>query len=265
MTDFAKPRGSIKISPHHCTALLTMLNNLFDQVYIINLPERADRRAEMTEQLSLLGLTLGSERVHLFPAVKPESPAGFPSKGSRGCFMSHLSILEHATGHHFKSILIIEDDCNFSGALIDSIETLETLIRQTSWSILYGGQVQRDKVTTRVPHIELVPVPPTKGIMGTHFVALCGDAIPQLASYLHAMLKRPAGDPDGGPMHVDGAYSWFRAANPHLQTVMCFPQVAYQRSSRTDIHESAWYDNSPLTKKLAETMRKIKNKLQTTR
>jgi GR25 family glycosyltransferase involved in LPS biosynthesis len=242
-----------------------MLNQLFDQVYIINLIDRADRRAEMNQQLGLLGLSLASDRVRLFAAVKPESPAGFPNIGTRGCFMSHLSVLEDAVHHQYRSILIIEDDCNFSPALVDSISEVKSLIQQTSWSMLYGGQIKRDKPASRSQAIQLSLIPPAEGIMGAHFVALRHDAIMPLAGYLQAMLKRPAGDPAGGPMHVDGAYSWFRAANPHLQTVMCTPQIAYQRSSRTDIHEHAWYDNSPLTKGLAESIRRIKNKLQTAR
>lgn len=242
-----------------------MLNKLFDQVYIINLPERADRRSEMAEQLSLLGLSLDSERVHVFAAVKPESAEGFPSNGARGCFMSHLGILEDAAKRQYPRILIIEDDCNFSGALVDSTKALEIQIQQTEWSILYGGLVQRHTSAPSAAGLQLETIPPANGIMGTHFVALRHDAIAPLAAYLRAMLKRPAGDPEGGPMHVDGAYSWFRAANPHLQTVMCSPQIAYQRSSRTDIHDGAWYDRSPLTQGLADALRKLKNKLQTAR
>ncbi len=56
-----------------------------------------------------------------------------------------------------------------------------------------------------------------------------------MVDYLEAMLQRPKGSPDGGPMHVDGAYSWFRRAHPEVAAYVCTPSVAQQRSSRSDI------------------------------
>lgn len=59
--------------------------------------------------------------------------------------------------------------------------------------------------------------------------------IEAMVGYLEAMLKRPNGSPEGGPMHVDGAYSWFRRAHPGVAAYVCTPSVAQQRYSRSDI------------------------------
>ena len=43
-------------------------------------------------------------------------------------------------------------------------------------------------------------------------------------------------------MDVDGAYSWLRRPNPQFKTYIATPEIAYQRSSRTDISEPTWRD-----------------------
>ncbi len=73
------------------------------------------------------------------------------------------------------------------------------------------------------------------------------------------LLTRKAGDPDGGPMHIDGAYSVYRKINPSVITLYAAPALGYQRSSRTDIHNLQWYDKTPLISSLVVLARKIKN------
>jgi glycosyl transferase family 25 len=237
-----------------------MLNTSFDQVYVINLPERADRRREMDEQLGQLGMSLSSPKVHLFKAVRPDSEGGFSSRGARGCFLSHLGILEHAADSGFKKILILEDDCNFGKVLSTQAEAFAKIATQGDWAILYGGPV--DKTPNSNAELVSEKLAPETGVTGTHFVALDQVAIATAVPYLNAMLRRPAGDPNGGPMHVDGAYSWLRHQNADLITLTCIPQIAYQRSSRTDIHTGQWYDRYPVTSTLVSIARKFKNFIQ---
>ncbi len=45
---------------------------LFDRIYIVNLPERTDRRREMEDQLVKVGLG-GHPRVMFFPAIRPKT------------------------------------------------------------------------------------------------------------------------------------------------------------------------------------------------
>jgi glycosyl transferase, family 25 len=236
-----------------------MLNQVFDQVYIINLPERADRRAEMNDQLAKLGLGLSIEGLTLFRAVRPSDPGGFPSIGARGCFFSHLQILQHALEAGFQKILILEDDCNFTAALSQDPGQFVDLVNRSSWNLLYGGVVGLQGGRGGQNGVVATELPPDQGVMGTHFVAFDRRAIEVAVPYLLEMSQRPAGDPAGGPMHVDGAYSWMRAQHPWLITLMCSPQVAYQRSSKTDIHEARWYDRISFLGPVVAGVRKLKN------
>jgi hypothetical protein len=39
-----------------------------------------------------------------------------------------------------------------------------------------------------------------------------GDALRALPAFLRGVMSRPAGDPQGGKMDADGAYTWLRSA-----------------------------------------------------
>ena len=60
-------------------------------------------------------------------------------------------------------------------------------------------------------------------------------------------------------MHVDGAYSMFRARRPDVVTLISSPSLGGQRSSRSDITANRWYDRQPLLRGLAGLARKGKN------
>jgi GR25 family glycosyltransferase involved in LPS biosynthesis len=70
------------------------ITQFFDQIFIINLIERRDRRHEMELQVKKIGIYLPNDK--FFPAIRPKVLAGFPSIGARGCFLSHLSVLSEA-------------------------------------------------------------------------------------------------------------------------------------------------------------------------
>jgi len=137
-----------------------------------------------------------------------------------------------------------------------------SLVSNTNWSVLYGGEIERNaRSNGPAENLSFQPVDAQAGIGGTHFVALQGAAITGAYHYLAKMLARPAGDAMGGPMHVDGAYSWFRRSHPEFATLMCQPQIAYQRASRTDIHEGGVADKVPGLGPVLNWLRSIKNRL----
>jgi glycosyl transferase family 25 len=78
-----------------------------------------------------------------------------------------------------------------------------------------------------------------------HFIGFGRSAMEGLPPYLEAMLERPAGSAEGGPMDVDGAYGWFRASRPELSTWLAQPRLGHQRPSRTDISEPGPIDRLP--------------------
>lgn len=204
---------------------------MFDEVRIINLVDRTDRRREITDQLRRVdGL---ASNMAFFTAHRPQSAGGFPSLGARGCFESHLSILHEARDRGSKTLLVLEDDLDFTRDGRARIEAILDELAGRDWSFFYGAHV----MPTELRH-GLVEIPPNEPVMTTSFVAFRGAAIPALVDFLQAMSKRPAGSPDWGPMHVDGAYTVFRNLNPKHRTFAAFPSLGRQRSSPSDVTQS---------------------------
>ena len=55
----------------------------FERIYVINLPNRTDRRKETEIELSKAGGPLAI----FFPAIRPPEAGKFRSIGERGCFV----------------------------------------------------------------------------------------------------------------------------------------------------------------------------------
>lgn len=233
--------------------------NYFQRLYVINLPSRPDRRREMGAQLAQLGLGFAHPLVELFPAIRPEDPGGFPSIGARGCFLSHLAVLKNAKARRLKRLLIVEDDLNFTADCSDRLPALVGRLATGDWALFYGGHVVDGPLETADPE-GLLLLSPAIPVQTSHFLAVNGsDVIAAAVDYLEAMLARPPGDSAGGPMHVDGAYSWLRRAHPHWRTLLAVPELGYQRSSRTDVHDLKWFDRLPVAREAAAWLRQWRN------
>lgn len=229
----------------------------YERIYVINLPSRADRRLEMAEQLDRIGLVLGSPRVRLFEAVRPADAGGFPSRGAHGCFMSHLGVLREAAAERLSRVLILEDDLNFSDDFPERAPAILPRAGTPDCAIFYGGY---ELEPLPPPSAVAVEIAPDRVVRTTHFVGFDAVAIAAAIPYLEQMLRRPPGDPRGGPMHVDGAYSWLRRTHPELRTWAASPPLGYQRASRTDIHALRWFDRTPLVRDAVALVRRTRNR-----
>lgn len=238
-----------------------MFFDLFDRIYIINLPHRTDRRREMWEQLRRVGLKKDDQKIVFFPAVRPEEKGAFPTLGARGCFLSHLQVLEKIKEEGISSALILEDDCNFSSTIFSSGSILESILKNGDWDIFYGGALNYRSTPMPVAGVVEI-VLPEMGLMGSHCIAVSRVAAGDIAEYFKRMLSRSAGDSNGGPMHVDGAYSWYRSSHPDCKTLLAVPEIVYQRASATDVHENRRWDDSMIFKWPIAIFRKIKNKIR---
>lgn len=230
----------------------------FDALYIINLPSRPDRRKEMIEQLKLADIEAGDPRVCFFNAVRPVEKAGFPTVGTRGCFLSHLGVLKLAQQAGHRTILLLEDDTNFAIRSPEDLEVLGRQLGEREWDFVYPGFLSITPATELTSALSVVD--PASSVMGAHMMLIRSTVFATLIAYLEDMLTRPTGSAEGGPMHVDGAYSWFRREHPSLTTLVCSPQLGYQRPSRTDIHRLQWFDRTPVVRSIVQRLRRARAK-----
>lgn len=235
-----------------------MLNDLFDCIFVINLAYRNDRRLEMEDELKKVGLSLLNGSAEILSASRFSEPGDFDSAGARGCFDSHLRALKMALERNSNGVLIFEDDCDFAPYIQEKLPNVLRQLAKTEWSIFYGGHLS--EVTTSGSIGGISRIAPEQGLCGAHFIAVSGKALPMLSQYLEAMLAREPGSPLGGPMHVDGAYSWFRKDHPACDTWVADPQLGFQRPSRTDIHQLKFYDRIIGLRQSAAYARRLKRK-----
>jgi hypothetical protein len=231
------------------------LIDYFDRSYIINLPERRDRREEMLGELERLGATVDGERLQFFAAVKSQETHGFPSLGAYGCFMSHLGVLRDAREAGASSVLIMEDDLSVSRFLATHQGAVVRRLQETPWDIVYLGHTVSAKQQGEL-HLE----PYHDAIIGSHFIAVRGHALDRVIAFFELVRSRPGGHPEGGPMHVDGAYSTFRQQNPDLAHMIVVPSLGGQRSSPSDIAGRKWFDRTPGLRRLARLARKLRQR-----
>ena len=106
---------------------ISNLNNIADitNVFYINLTERIDRRVQVEQQLSKVGLI----NFNRFNAIK------LPN-GALGCSMSHLKCLQLAKERNLDHILIVEDDIIFLNPGIFIGQLNKFLQNNKEWDVL---------------------------------------------------------------------------------------------------------------------------------
>jgi hypothetical protein len=152
------------------TATTTFLG-FFDQVRIINLPSRADRRQETESEFSANGFPGPASCGLFFPAIAPEDAAGFPNRGVRGCYLSHLSILRQARDAGANRVLILEDDIAFVRDIASLGLQAVLALDEQAWDIAYFGHALPS--LPDAPHWEIVSQP----MLLAHCYAVNGPAL----------------------------------------------------------------------------------------
>ena len=213
---------------------------------VINLPSRPDRRRETARELSRIGWP--DNRIIWYPGIDPKSAAGFPNAGYRGCFLSHLGVLNLARNAGLDKVLVLEDDCEFSPAFP---AVAHAAVMDDGWDMCYLGHGERG-----VGQEPLVRWAPDRTAILSHCYAVRGRIMKNICVYFDALLLRPAGHPAGGPMSPDAALNWFRRHHPDFVALLALPPVALQRSSRSEI-TPRWFDRVPGLRSTAALARRV--------
>lgn len=144
----------------------SIVHRYFDQIYVLNLERRPDKKGEMVKKLNTLGInatfitavdgyTLENKREYETYVQLPLKAEGchplellrnrklISSPGAWGCLKSYLKIIQLAKKNGFKKILCLEDDAvfhkDFEQKFTEAIQTIPS-----SWKVLYLGASQRE-------------------------------------------------------------------------------------------------------------------------
>jgi GR25 family glycosyltransferase involved in LPS biosynthesis len=119
------------------------LNNYFDHIYCLNLPECKERAADTQKRCDDFGISFS-----FFPAISGKLFSDIHSgySGARStrvsnpnymaCALGHLSIYRHALSNSYDRILVIEDDLLFNRNM-DSILVSAKDEIPDQWDLLY--------------------------------------------------------------------------------------------------------------------------------
>lgn len=226
----------------------------FERIYVINLPERRDRLRQTFAELRRVGIERGDARLRIYAGCRPADAGVFPSRGAHGCYLSHLGVLREARRDGLENVLVLEDDLALTRAAFADHARLRDRIAAGEWDFAYPGHVETIAGGAAAQWHET-----DAPLMCAHFYGVHRRVLPALVDYLEACMRRPPGHPDGGPMHVDGAYSMFRARTEGVVTLIAAPSLGGQRSSRSDIYQNRWYDRTPLLRAVAGIARAARN------
>ncbi len=226
----------------------------FDRVRIINMVTRQDRRDETVAEFERHNFEINTDKVNFFKAITPTEAEEFPNAATRGCFLSHMTILEDAAKDQLKNVLILEDDIQFTKSLKTHGDEAVEALGKLDWDIAYFGHGLADAPG----EAEWKKV--SEPMWMAHLYAMNGKTLERFLAFLNEMLSRPAWHEQGGPMHYDGALNTFMDQNPDINAYYFSKNFGFQRPSKTNIHKHAIYDTNPLLKPLMSIYRKIKKK-----
>lgn len=122
------------------------LTDLVERIYVINLPERTDRRRQLGAELRRHGLNWSEGHIICWPAQRPADAQGFPTPGTRGCFLSHLAALEDASELHDGYVLVLEDDAVLLPTLPAALDELALVLANKQPGLIYLGHCRQEGV-----------------------------------------------------------------------------------------------------------------------
>ena len=233
------------------------LFDYFDRISIVHLPERTDRLALLTAELSRVGWDIKSPKVSIPHAPKPENAEGFQSRGVYGNFLSHLGIIEQAYADNLDSVLVLEDDAMFSMAFNSRQQTIADQLRSNPWDTVFlGHSIERGLPKSRSGLARV-----SGAFLWSHCYGIHRSIMPRMIDYFHQTLEREAHHPDGSRMYIDAAYTEFRRLNPDVICLVSSPCLSAQRGSPSGLGARRWYDENGMMKGAIATARATRDYL----
>lgn len=131
---------------------MIQINDYFDNVYVLNLKKRKERRSLMKKRLDFTDIEHeffdAIDGSVMEPIWNSFCNPNFKNSNYLACTLSHLSIYEHALKMNYSRILILEDDCrihrNANMVFDDCVPALSS-----TWNLLYLGFIPLSDDCTR--------------------------------------------------------------------------------------------------------------------
>ncbi|XP_072219912.1 procollagen galactosyltransferase 2-like [Leuresthes tenuis] len=130
----------------------------FDEIFLINLKRRSDRRDRMLSSLAVLGINatlveavdgkalkssqLRALGIDMLPGYKDPYSDRVLTRGEIGCFLSHFNIWKQVVQQELQQVLALEDDVRFEPRFYSRMATImgNVLRVQLDWDLLYIGR-----------------------------------------------------------------------------------------------------------------------------
>ncbi|XP_036940548.1 procollagen galactosyltransferase 2-like [Acanthopagrus latus] len=130
----------------------------FDEIYLINLKRRSDRRDRMLSTLAVLGINatlteavdgtalnssqLQAMGVDMLPGYKDPYSGRVLTRGEIGCFLSHYNIWKQVVQQELQQVLLLEDDVRFEPSFGSRLVTIMENVKRVGleWDLIYVGR-----------------------------------------------------------------------------------------------------------------------------
>lgn len=188
----------------------------FDKIFVINLPERADRRALVDAEMKKYDIPY-----ELWPAIKHES-------GVEGIRLTTIELLEHCIVKDYERILVFEDDVEF---MADPRTLMPKIVSQLPfhyWDMIYLGP-NTHQIFTNFATPNLLPL---YNGYGLHAVAYSKTGIRSMHEHCKPGL-RELKDNKFSIIPIDVVAANYIQTNNHCFAT--FPLLCTQRNGYSDI------------------------------
>ncbi|GAA6222576.1 procollagen galactosyltransferase 2-like [Lates japonicus] len=129
-----------------------------DEVFLINLKRRSDRRGRMLSSLAVLGINatlteavdgkalnssqLQAMGIDMLPGYKDPYSDRVLTRGEIGCFLSHYNIWKQVVQEELQQVLVLEDDVRFEPRFCSRLVAIMDNVKRVGldWDLIYVGR-----------------------------------------------------------------------------------------------------------------------------
>jgi len=212
----------------------SLLNKIYDQIYMINLKKRSDRMHLMKYKLQEMGIKYvkidavdGSKFNDQFLRFKSER---MRINGAYGLLCTFVSIIEDAKLKKYKKILVLEDDCNFHENFDKMLAERKNLFNFQMTPIIYLGATQpgwSPKIKKQIRNNKFYHKDFSTNTWGTFAISFHESIYNLLLNRINGMEKAP----------IDGIFKDIINKNK-IKALVFYPNLIIADRSTSDIQIS---------------------------